>query len=151
VATALRWSWFWQTVTGGTRSAPFTGSGPVLFAKTALTTAAITTLAWVVVTLLTRSEPEDLLLDFYRKIRPDYRGWRRIAILAPEVPRTRDLGANTIAWLLGCATVYLALFGIGKLLFKDVATGLGLLALAAVAAVALYRRLGHPEPALTPQ
>ena len=47
---ALRWS------------APFTGNQPVVFAKTALTTTAITTLCWMVVTLATPAEPESVLV-----------------------------------------------------------------------------------------
>ena len=87
----------------------FTGSAPVIFAKTTLTTTAVTTAVWVLVTFLTPPEPDEVLLRFYRKVRPHAAGWRRIAALAPELPQTRDLGQNLLAWLLGCAMVYAAL------------------------------------------
>jgi Na+/proline symporter len=123
---ALRW---WN---------PFTGTAPVVFAKTALTTTVVTTFAWIVVTLLTRPEPESVLLQFYRKTRPDVRGWKPVARLAPEVATNRDLGRNLVAWVLGCGMVYLALFGIGKLALKQPGLGAVLLASAALCALLLY-------------
>ena len=48
------------------------------------------------------------------RVLPDVRGWRPVAKLVPEVSPTVDLGRNLAAWLLGCAMVYLALFGIGR-------------------------------------
>ena len=57
--------------------------------------------------------------------------------LAGDITPTRDLGRNLAAWVLGCATVYLALFGTGKLLLRE--PGLGALLLAgAVARLALH-------------
>jgi SSS family solute:Na+ symporter len=66
-------------------------------------------------------------------------GWSRIAALAPELPQTRDLGRNLLAWVLGCAMVYATLFGVGKLCFGQIGAGTALLGLAAVCAVLLYR------------
>jgi TM2 domain-containing membrane protein YozV len=66
-------------------------------------------------------------------------GWHRIAALAPELPQTRDLGRNLLAWILGCAMVYAALFGVGKLCFGQIGTGSLLLGLATVCALLLYR------------
>ena len=135
----------------------FSGSAPVVFAKTTLVTTAATTAVWVVVTFLTPAEPDDVLLRFYRKVRPHAAGWRRIAALAPEVPETRDLGRNLTAWLLGCTMVYAAMFGIGKLCFGQIASGMALLGLAAVGAALLYldisKRAGDRDrwdPASTP-
>jgi len=121
----------------------FAGSAPVVFAKTTLATTAATTVVWVLVTLFTPAEPDEVLLRFYRKVRPHAAGWRRIAALAPELPQTRDLGKNLLAWVLGCAMVYAALFGIGKLCFGQTGAGIGLLGLAAVCAMLLYRDIAE--------
>ena len=97
----------------------------------------------VAVTLLTPAEPEEILLRFYRKVRPHAAGWRHIAALAPELPQTRDLGQNLLAWALGCAMVYAALFGIGKFFLGQMAAGLALLAMSAVCAALLYRDISQ--------
>ena len=127
----------------------FTGSAPVVFAKTTLTTTAITTAVWVLVTLLTPAEPEEVLLRFYRKVRPHAAGWRHIASLAPEIPRVRDLGHNLVAWMLGCAMVYAALFGVGKLCFGETLTATALLGVAMVCAGLLYRDISRRFGAVT--
>jgi hypothetical protein len=90
---------------------------------------------------MTKQEPDDVLVGFYRKVRPHVAGWKPVARLAPEVPPTRDLGRNLLSWVLGCAMVYLALFGSGKVLLGGFGTGSLLLALAALSAVALYFNL----------
>jgi solute:Na+ symporter, SSS family len=132
---------------------PFTGSDPVLFAKSALTTTLVTTVVWIVATLVTHAEPEDVLVRFYRHVHPDVRGWKRVAALAPEVPQTRDLGRNLWLWVLGCAMVYCALFGLGKLLLGAPWLGLGLLVGGALCAWGLsigLTRAGWGGPEQTP-
>jgi SSS family solute:Na+ symporter len=149
----LRWYWWrvnaWSEISAMATALAMTlalhqwhifgGSAPVIFAKTTLATTGVTTAVWVLVTLLTPAEPDDVLLRFYRKVRPHVTGWRRIAALAPELPQTRDLGRNLLAWMLGCAMVYAALFGVGKICFGQIGAGSLLLGLAAVCAGLLYR------------
>jgi len=121
----------------------FGGNAPVVFAKTTLATTAVTTAVWLAITLLTSPEPEEVLLRFYRKVRPHTAGWRRIAALAPELAPTRDLGKNLLAWLLGCAMVYSALFGIGKLCLREPGDGVALLIFATICAALLYRDISR--------
>jgi len=144
----LRWYWWrinaWSEISAMATAlvmttvlrwvAPFGGTGPVVFAKTALTTTGITTLVWLVVTFLTPPEPEQILRRFYLNVRPDVRGWGPIAREVPQVPVTRDLGVNLISWILGCGMVYLALFGTGWLILGPRVRGI--LALAASALLA---------------
>jgi SSS family solute:Na+ symporter len=122
---------------------PFSGTNPVVFAKTALTTTVITTLVWLVVTYMTKAEPEAVLIKFYRSVRPQITGWKPVALLAPEVPPTRDLGSNLLSWVLGCLMVYLALFGLGHVLLGPFWEGAGLLAVSAVCAGALYSNISR--------
>ena len=122
---------------------PFKDSGPVLFAKTALTTTIATTVVWVIVTFLTRPEPEAVLVKFYRQVRPWLGGWKPVARLAAEVPPTQDLGRNLVSWVLGCTMVYLALFGSGYLLMGAQFKGVVSLVVAAICAGALYSNLSR--------
>jgi Na+/proline symporter len=139
----LHSSALWNAIAG--RPQPFSGSDPVIFAKTTLVTTGITTLVWVVVTLFTAAEPNDTLIKFYTKVRPQITGWQPVAKLAGDVPVTRDLGRNLLSWILGCILIYSALFGIGKLCFGFYLEGLLLAVLAIASAVAISRLM--PKPA----
>ena len=118
---------------------PFSGDTVVLFAKTSLVTTAVTSLVWIVVTFQTKPEREDVLVKFYRQVRPYIAGWKPIAQLAQDVPQTRDLGRNLLSWALGCGMVYLALFGSGKMLLGNLGLGFVLLVFAAICAALLSR------------
>jgi Na+/proline symporter len=149
----LRWYWWrinaWSEISAMACSLavtvtlnglhPFHGASSLVFAKTAMTTTAITTLVWLAVTFLTPAEPRATLEAFYRHVRPDVRGWKPIAAHIHDFAPTRDLGGNLTAWMLGCAMVYLCLFGTGKLLLHQPVEGAVLLTLSALAAAALYR------------
>ncbi len=140
---ALHSSTLWNALIG--RPQPFSGSDPVIFAKTTLCTTGITTLVWVAVTLFTAAEPHDTLVKFYTKVRPQITGWQPVAKLSGEVPVTRDLGRNLLSWILGCVLIYSALFSIGKLCFGFYLEGL-LLAVLAIASALIISRL-MPKPA----
>jgi Na+/proline symporter len=139
---ALRSHILWQSLVG--RPEPFSGSDPVIFAKTTLCTTGITTLVWLGVTLLTPAEPGQTLVDFYRRVRPDIRGWKPIARVSGTEEITQDLGKNLASWLIGCVFVYTALASIGQFCFGHVLPGF-LFALVCVASgVALYRLMPKP-------
>jgi solute:Na+ symporter, SSS family len=132
-SVALRW---WS---------PFSGNAPVVFAKAAITTTLVTTLVWIAVTLMTSPEPEAVLLSFYRKVRPHVAGWTPIALRAPEVIPTRDLGRNLMSWILGCAMVYSALFGGGWLILGPRGRGAVFLAIAVACGGGLYGMLPRED------
>jgi hypothetical protein len=122
---------------------PFSGSNPVVFAKNALATAGMTTLVWLIATYATKAEPESVLLKFYRDVRPDVTGWKPVAAKAGDIPATHDIGRNLLSWVLGCAMVYLALFGMGWILFGAYGKGTAALVVSAICALALYANLAR--------
>ena len=113
------------------------------FAYIMLITVGITSAVWLAVTFLTAPEPEAQLVAFYRRTRPSAALWKPIARLAPDVPDSRDLKYNFFDWLAGCALIYGALFGAGKVILKDYTIGVALLAVAAAAGLYIYRDLNH--------
>jgi SSS family solute:Na+ symporter len=133
----------WMNLAG--RPGPFQGLDPVVFAKTTLCTTGVTTLVWLAVTLLTPAEPEKTLVDFYKRVRPDVRGWGPVARASGVAETTRDLGTNLMSWLIGCVFVYTALFSIGQFCFGRMGPGLFLGLVCAASGVALYRLM--PKPA----
>jgi len=116
---------------------------PLGFAWIMIITISITTAVWLAVTLLTKPEPTDKLLEFYRRVRPSGRGWAAVARLAPEIRPLGDGWRNLADAAAGCVMIYGALFGVGKLLLKQPVTGLLLLACAAAAALFIYRDLSR--------
>jgi solute:Na+ symporter, SSS family len=121
----------------------FSGNNSVVFAKTALITAAVTTVVWLATTFLTRPESDERLLKFYRRVQPTVHGWKHIASLAPEIKPVRDLGANAFDWLMGCTLVYCCMFGIGELVLQAWIAGFALLTVAAIAGYLIYWSLSR--------
>jgi Na+/proline symporter len=152
----LRWYWWrinaWSEVSAMAAAfvASFTlqtvfhldSDDPVQFAHLILLTVGFTTVVWLATTFLTAPETDATLLGFYRRVRPAA-GWGPIARLAPEVKVSRDFAWNFIDWLAGCALIYGALFGIGKIILKDYGEGFAFIAVAVVSAAIIYRDLSR--------
>ena len=111
---------------------------PVQFAHIMLITVAITTVVWLAATFATAPEPAAKLEAFYRRVRPSEFGWKPIARLAHDVPPARDFGWNLVDWLCGCALIYGALFGTGKIILQETMTGILFLAVALAASLVIY-------------
>jgi len=118
---------------------------PTQFAWTVLITVACSTAAWLTATLLTPPEPRPTLLAFYRRVRPSAALWGPVAREAVEIEPRHDALQNLFDWAAGCLMIYLTLFGTGRLIFGQIRTGLALLAIAAVAAAALYWHLSRRD------
>jgi solute:Na+ symporter, SSS family len=152
----LRWYWWrvnaWSEISAmiaafvvsvSLQRLTFTGNNSVVFAKTALITTAVTTIVWLATTMLTPPESDQRLLKFYRRVQPTVHGWKRIALLAPEIKPVRDFGANSFDWIMGCTLVYCCMFGVGELVLQAWLTGLVLLVVAAIAGYLIYWSLSR--------
>jgi solute:Na+ symporter, SSS family len=116
---------------------------PLGFAHIMLITVAITTAVWLAVTLMTPPEPKEQLLQFYRRVRPPAAFWGPVARLAAGVPPSRNLRYDIFDWLAGCALIYGALFGAGKVILKEYLLGVAFLLMAAGAGWYIYRDLSR--------
>jgi Na+/proline symporter len=114
---------------------------PVHFAWIMIVTVVITTAVWLATTFLTQPEPLEALVGFYRRVRPSPAGWRPVAARAPEVRSSADNLANLMDWVAGCVLIYSVLFGVGKLLLKEMAPAFVLLSVAVLAGAVIYRHL----------
>ena len=110
--------------------------------------AAITTACWLAATFLTRPTAAPTLDRFFRRVRPGGPGWRAVAARHPDVVADAGLGLLAVRWLLGCAAVYAALFGVGWVVLGETLQGLLALGAAGVVLVLLVRALRQPERAV---
>ena len=108
-----------------------------------LTTIAITTVVWVTVTLLTGPTERGRLLAFYRLVRPAGPGWQSVREETGLPPSPDSIAQMLLAWVLGCAFVYSALFGTGSLLYGHMALAGAWAVVFAVSGVWLMRIIGQ--------
>jgi SSS family solute:Na+ symporter len=111
---------------------------PREFAYLLLVTVLATTVVWLAVTFLTKPEPKEILLSFYRKVRPNASLWGPIAREATDVVPQKDGLFNLMNWLLGVAMIYAFLFGMGKIILGGIAAGTGFLLLGFVCGLIIY-------------
>jgi Na+/proline symporter len=111
---------------------------PVDFAWLLLITVGITSAVWLTVTFLTQPEPKEILLSFYRRVRPNPAFWGPIAAEAADVSPERDGLFNLGNWLAGCLMIYAFLFGAGKIILGEPATGIVFLGAGLVAGGYIY-------------
>jgi len=132
VTIALEILAFFQTIGAGKSYALFS-QPPVLFGlplqvqHKALILVPVSIITWIVVTLLTRPEPEEKLKSFYERVHPGG-FW-------PQEWRERwggtPLRQHLANWGLGVVLIYGATFGLGSMIFGSFWLGVVLLALAA--------------------
>jgi len=125
-------------VHGGSSIIRFAGDSATVFAKSLLFTVAVTTGTWLVATFATTPEPQSKLLEFYRRVRPVRAGWGPIADRAPDIPIARGGWRDIADWLLGCLLVYMAMFGIGKILLGELGLGFLFLSISALSGYLIY-------------
>lgn len=100
----------------------------------------ITTVGWLIVTVLTPATDRVTLQAFYDHIHPLGPGWDRGVTTRPH-DGSESLSAAFLAWFLGCVAVYGALFGTGYVLYGRIPGALVCLGAAVLAVVALFRTL----------
>ncbi len=146
----LRWYWWrinaWSEISAMVASfvvsllsfayiAPrFAPNDPNAQATVMLVTVVCSTVVWIVVTLVTKPEPDAVLEAFYRRVRPGGPGWARISVRLgygrEQIPGGALAWTN---WVAGVVAVYATLFGIGKIVFGYTGVGVAMLAVAALA------------------
>ena len=159
----LRWFWWrinaWSEITAMLvsfgvavafflqhRAAARTGGSTLESWQELLVGVALTTVAWIVVTLVTPPTDEGKLRSFYLKTRPGGPGWAAVVDRAAasgepiaEGEAAWDLPSGLMAMLAGCFAVYSALFAVGHWIYGNYLLGTGLAAIALFASTLLVR------------
>ncbi len=96
--------------------------------------AGFTTVVWMFVTYLTRPTDNDVLLSFYKRVKPGGKLWKPIAMQAPDITPSFVFRDLLFCWIAGVVMVYMALFGMGKLLFGEFYTAILYFTIAGISA-----------------
>ena len=104
----------------------------------------ITTVCWIVATLLTRPSDSEILKSFCLKVNPGGPGWKQVyAELAAEnktpVDSAIHLPTAILCMVLGCAAVYGALFATGFWLYGNTGPAIILTTTAVVSVILLLK------------
>src|SRR4030095_10110837 len=95
----------------------FNSDNPSDFAWIVIITVACSTVVWLSATFLTAPASKDILIAFYRRVRPSAALWGPIAREARDVLPRHDGLWNLLDCVAGCVLVDMALFGTGKIVF----------------------------------
>ena len=147
----LRWYWWrinaWSEIAAMVTSAVVSAIVFTLpqtrdtFAYQMLIIVPISTLTWMVTTLVTAPVSEEKLIAFYQRVRPNGGWWGRIPSLANVQPIVESSTPALLNWVLGAAFVYCTLFGFGKLLLGFYGAGVLFLLIALITGTLVYRGL----------
>ncbi|MBU2525893.1 MAG: Na+:solute symporter [Bacteroidetes bacterium] len=106
----------------------------------------ITTVVWLFTTFFTKAEDENVLRNFYIKIKPGGPGWAKVVKKAASEGMQINKGetgwsvpSGILAMLVGCAMVYSALFTTGNLIYGNTTEASIAFVLTIVFAIALKK------------
>jgi solute:Na+ symporter, SSS family len=110
----------------------------------------LTTVAWIAITFLTKPTDNAVLKSFYERVKPGGRLWKPIADQLPHVKPEFHLKELVACWIAGVLMVYMALFGMGKLLFGEHGMALLFFGIAAVCAYIISYYIRKDAKAILP-
>ena len=106
----------------------------------------ITTISWLIVTLITPPSSMETLQNFYKKIQPGGPGWKKVieeseakGINITGKKEKWDVPSGILCMLFGSISVYSILFGIGYLLYSKTTTGIIFMLISVLSVIALMK------------
>jgi Na+/proline symporter len=105
-----------------------------------LITIAFTTVCWILTAFLAPQTDKQVLLSFYKKVRPFGPGWKHIREEAGEPTGEKsaeNIPLALLGWLSGCTAIWSALFTVGNFLYGRMAYAISLLAVFIVSGLVL--------------
>ena len=106
----------------------------------------ITTISWLIVTMVTPPSDIETLQNFYKKIQPGGPGWQKIVneseengIIITGKKEKWDVPSGILCMVFGSISVYSILFGIGYILYSKITLGLVFIAISALSVVLLMK------------
>ncbi len=119
------------------------GFEPILSHWKLLIGVGITTASWLLVTFLTAPEKDEVLLAFYRKVRPAAYGWNKLLKRYPgEVAEPGRLPMEIGLMLIASIMVYATLFASGYWIYGNVVPAVITTVIAIIGGVIVFRAWG---------
>ena len=108
-----------------------------------LMTVAVTTVCWLLAAYVAPPTDPDVLVAFYRKVRPFGPGWAPVRAKAGVLPADEGSEENIpmalLGWVAGCAAIWSSLFAVGSFLYGRTGRGLMLTVVFAVSGLIVIR------------
>ena len=106
----------------------------------------ITSISWLVVTMITPPSNMETLQNFYKKIQPGGPGWKKVIeeseLQGINIVGTKekwDVPSGILCMLFGSISVYSILFGIGYILYSQTTTGIMFMIISVISVFALMK------------
>ena len=106
----------------------------------------ITTISWLIVTMITPPSNIETLQNFYKKIQPGGPGWQKVineseenGIVITGKKEKWDVPSGILCMVFGSISVYSILFGIGYILYSKITLGLVFIVISALSVVLLMK------------
>ncbi|MEM1085157.1 MAG: sodium:solute symporter family protein [Verrucomicrobiota bacterium] len=117
-----------------------------------LITVGVTTITWIVATLLTKPCETETLRAFYAKVRPGGPGWKKVVeeasadgidLEGPAKGKGWELPYEILCVFIGLVMIYCSLFAIGNFVYGNMVMGSVLTVIVAVSCFALFKVFGR--------
>ena len=118
---------------------------PDSFSLVMIITVLGSSIIWLTVTFLTQPESDEVLVKFYKKVRPAGKLWSKIYNEYQLESSKDSLPISLRDWVYGVILVYSFLFGLGKLLFGIYTEAVLLLSISIICGYLLLRDINKME------
>ena len=101
----------------------------------------VTTSIWLIVTFITPADEKETLIKFYKKTKPGGPGWNKIKehITMSDEKEEWIVPKGIICMIIGCLTIYSALFSTGYFIYGEISSALIFLLITIVSGLILFK------------
>jgi hypothetical protein len=108
----------------------------------------VTTIVWIVTTLVTKPEKKETLEEFYKLTKPGGPGWKKVVttalnegrnIAGNEFHKQWEMPLQLLMVFIGTIIIYASLFAIGNFVYGNTGQGFILLAVASLGTIFLFK------------
>ena len=101
----------------------------------------VTTSIWLIVTFITPADEKETLIKFYKKTKPGGPGWNKIKehIIMSDEKEEWIVPKGIICMIIGCITIYSALFSTGYFIYGEIISALIFLLVTIVSGLFLFK------------